>query len=249
MTYNIHSGFGWRGRHNLDTVLEVISPEQADLVALQEVDFALRRSGYVNQAQWLAERLGMHAIIGATRRQGRYGNALLTRWATTFVMNHNLTVRPHPGRACLEVHLATPNGTLRCYVTHLGLVPQERMAQVRRLTREIIATGGSHEPALFMGDMNTVSRSRVSRVLRRRFTDAFKVAGNGSGCDLPRAPTGGAGRLYLCRRSDADRGSCCRDTLVRQGIGSPPARRGLASRFQREAPIIRRRGHIDQVFL
>lgn len=179
MTYNIHSGFGWRGRHNLDSILEVISPEQADLVALQEVDFALRRSGYVNQAQWLAERLGMHAIIGATRRQGRYGNALLTRWATTFVMNHNLTVRPHPGRACLEAHLTTPNGTLRCYVTHLGLVPQERMAQVERLTREIIATNGSHEPALLMGDFNTVSRSRVSRLLRRRFTDAFKIAGNG----------------------------------------------------------------------
>jgi len=178
MTYNIHSGFGRHG-HDLDRILGVIEPEQADLVALQEVDFALRRSGYVNQAQWLAERLRMHAIIGGTRRQGRYGNVLLTRWATTFVMNHNLTVRPHPGRACLEVHLATPNGTLRCYVTHLGLVPQERMAQVRRLMWEIIATEGSHEPALLMGDMNTVSRSRVSRVLQRSFTDAFKVAGKG----------------------------------------------------------------------
>jgi endonuclease/exonuclease/phosphatase family metal-dependent hydrolase len=178
MTYNIHSGFGRHG-HDLDRILAVIEAEQADVVALQEVDFALRRSGYVNQAQWLAERLSMHAIIGGTRRQGRYGNALLTRWATTFVMNHNLTVRPHPGRACLEAHLTTPKGALRCYVTHLGLVPQERIAQVERLTREIIATNGSHEPALLMGDFNTVSRSRVSRLLRRRFTDAFKIAGNG----------------------------------------------------------------------
>jgi endonuclease/exonuclease/phosphatase family metal-dependent hydrolase len=178
MTYNIHSGFGRHG-YDLHTILRVIEPEQADLVALQEVDFALRRSGYVNQAQWLADRLNMHAIIGGTRRQGRYGNALLTRWATTFVMNHSLTVRPHPGRACLEAHLTTPKGTLRCYVTHLGLVPQERMAQVKRLTREIIVTDGGHEPALLMGDFNTVSRSRVSRLLRRRFTDAFKVAGNG----------------------------------------------------------------------
>ena len=178
MTYNIHSGFGRHG-HNLDTILRVIESEQADLVALQEVDFALRRSGYVNQAQWLADRLSMHAIIGGTRRQGRYGNALLTRWPITLVMNHNLTVLPHPGRACLEAHLTTPEGTLRCYVTHLGLVPQERMVQVRRLIGEIIVADGGHEPALLMGDFNTVSRSRVSRVLRRRFTDAFKVAGNG----------------------------------------------------------------------
>jgi endonuclease/exonuclease/phosphatase family metal-dependent hydrolase len=178
MTYNIHSGFGRHG-YDLHAILRVIEPEQVDLVALQEVDFALRRSRYVNQAQWLADRLGMHAIIGATRRQGRYGNALLTRWPTTFVINHNLTVRPHPGRACLEAHLTTPKGTLRCYVTHLGLVPQERMAQVKQLTREIIATDGSKEPALLMGDFNTLSRSRVSRVLQRHFTDAFKVVGNG----------------------------------------------------------------------
>ena len=178
MTYNIHSGFGRHG-HDLQTILRVIEFEQADLVALQEVDFALRRSGYINQAQWLADRLNMHAMIGSTRRQGRYGNALLTRWPTTFVMNHNLTVRPHPGRACLEAHLITPEGTLRCYVTHLGLVPRERMAQVKRLTEEILATDEEHEPALLMGDFNTVSRSRVSRVLRRRFTDAFKVSGNG----------------------------------------------------------------------
>jgi len=70
MTYNIHSGFGRHG-HDLHTILRVIEPEQVDLVALQEVDFALRRSGYVNQAQWLADRLSMHAIIGGTRRQGR----------------------------------------------------------------------------------------------------------------------------------------------------------------------------------
>ena len=112
MTYNIHSGFGRHG-HDLHTILRVIEPEQADLVALQEVDFALRRSGYVNQAQWLADRLSMHAIIGGTRRQGRYGNALLTRWATTFVMNHSLTVPASrtglPGGAPYH-----PKGTLRC---------------------------------------------------------------------------------------------------------------------------------------
>jgi len=178
MTYNIHSGFGRHG-YDLHTIFQAIEHEQPDLVGLQEVDFALRRSRYVNQAQWLADRLGMNAIIGGTRLRGRYGNALLTRWPTTFVMNHNLTVRPHPGRACLEAHLTTPKGTLRCYVTHLGLVPQERMAQVKRLIREVIAIDDGHDPVLLMGDFNTVSRSRVSRFLQRRFTDAFAAVGNG----------------------------------------------------------------------
>jgi len=178
MTYNIHSGFG-RDGYDLDTIVRAIEHERADLVALQEVDFELRRTGYVNQAQWLAAKLGMHAITGGTRRQGRYGNALLTRWPAKFVMNHNLTVPPYAGRACLEVHLATPKGTLRCYVTHLGLLSQERMVQVKRLTREIIEADRGHEPTLLMGDFNTTARSPVSHQLRSRFTDVFAVVGNG----------------------------------------------------------------------
>ncbi|HTP41867.1 MAG TPA: endonuclease/exonuclease/phosphatase family protein [Nitrospiria bacterium] len=178
MTYNIHSGFGERG-YDLNAIARAIELERVDLVAMQEVDFSLRRSDYVNQAQWLADHLGMHAIIGGTRRQGRYGNALLTRWTTTYVKNHILTVWPHAGRACLEAHLTTPKGLLRCYVTHLGLLPQERMAQAQRLTREIITVDEGHDPILLMGDFNTVPTSRVSRLLRGRFTDVFAVVGDG----------------------------------------------------------------------
>lgn len=177
MTYNIHSGFG-RDGYDLHAIRHAIEHERIDLVALQEVDFGLRRTGYVNQARWLGDHLRLHAITGGSRRQGRYGNALLTRWPATFVMNHNLTVWPHPGRACLEVHLATPRGTIRCYVTHLGLLPQERTVQVSRLLEEIVTDDG-HHPLLLMGDFNTVPRSQVSRQLRSRFTDVFGAVGNG----------------------------------------------------------------------
>jgi endonuclease/exonuclease/phosphatase family metal-dependent hydrolase len=178
MTYNIHSGFGLDG-YDLHAIHRAIEHERVDLVALQEVDFGLRRTGYVNQARWLGDRLGLHAIAGGTRRQGRYGNALLTRWPATFVMNHNLTVWPQPGRACLEVHLAMPKGALRCFVTHFGLLPQERTVQVERLIDEIIPGKDEHAPLVLMGDFNTVPRSRVSGRLRTRFTDAFEAVGNG----------------------------------------------------------------------
>jgi endonuclease/exonuclease/phosphatase family metal-dependent hydrolase len=178
MTYNIHSGFGLDG-YDLHAIHRAIEHERVDLVALQEVDFGLRRTGYVNQARWLGDRLGLHAIAGGTRRQGRYGNALLTRWPATFVMNHNLTVWPQPGRACLEVHLETPKGLLRCYATHLGLLPQERTVQVARLIDEIITEESRLAPSVLMGDFNTVPRSRVSGQLRGRFTDVFDAVGNG----------------------------------------------------------------------
>ena len=49
MTYNIHSGFG-RDGYDLRTIVRVIEHERPDVVALQEVDFGLWRTGYVNQA-------------------------------------------------------------------------------------------------------------------------------------------------------------------------------------------------------
>jgi endonuclease/exonuclease/phosphatase family metal-dependent hydrolase len=179
VTYNIHSGFGRHG-YDLDAIQRTIAHEAPDVVALQEVDFGLRRTGYIDQAQWLADRLHLYPVTGPTRRKGRYGNALLSRWPATCIRNHDLTVWPQPGRACLEVHLDLPKITLRCFVTHLGLIPQERVAQASRLIEcikesEDDANGG----VLVMGDFNTIPRSQVSHWLRRRFIDAFHAAGEG----------------------------------------------------------------------
>lgn len=179
MTYNIHSGFGRQG-YDLDAIYRTIEHEKADVVALQEVDLGLRRTGYVDQAQWLADRLNLYPFTGPTRRQGRYGNALLSRWPATLVRNHDLTIWPQAGRACLEVHIETPKLALHCFVTHLGLLPQERMLQVSRLVERVVSSDGRpHAATLLMGDFNTIPRSRVSHKLRHRFTDTFHAAGEG----------------------------------------------------------------------
>jgi endonuclease/exonuclease/phosphatase family metal-dependent hydrolase len=178
MTYNIHSAFGRHG-YDLDAVYRAIEHEAPDVVALQEVDFGLRRTGYVDQAKWLARQLRLHVFPGPTRRSGRYGNALLSRWPATFTANHDLTVWPQPGRACLEVHLDVPKAPLRCFVTHFGLVPQERMIQAAHLMERIIGPDEPETAVLLMGDFNTIPRSRVSSRLRLRLTDAFSVAGAG----------------------------------------------------------------------
>jgi len=179
MTYNIHSGFGRRG-YDLDAVCRAIEHEAPDVVALQEVDFGLRRTGYADQAQWLAERLGLHAYRGPTRRQGRYGNALLSRWPAKLVQNHDLTIWPQPGRACLEVHLDAPKGTLHCFATHLGLVPGERVLQMTQLIEEVVdPTTRKHGAVLLLGDFNTIPRSHLSSQLRKHLLDAFHVAGVG----------------------------------------------------------------------
>lgn len=51
-------------RYDPDRTAKKILGFQADIVALQEVDVGHERSGYVNQAAYIADRLGMsHTFI------------------------------------------------------------------------------------------------------------------------------------------------------------------------------------------
>ena len=64
-----------------DLVVRELRRLRPDLVALQEVDQGTRRSGGVDQAEWLGRQTGMHAVFGAAMDHdgGRYGLALLSR--------------------------------------------------------------------------------------------------------------------------------------------------------------------------
>ena len=82
-TWNIFGGRTWDGaRVDLDLTLATLRRLDADLVALQEVDRDLPRSGRVDQARALGEALGMDwrfapALLGPGG--GAYGIALLSR--------------------------------------------------------------------------------------------------------------------------------------------------------------------------
>ena len=53
LCYNIHYGQGNDGVYDLERLAEVIKEVKPDLVALQEVDVMVRRSGKVHQASKL----------------------------------------------------------------------------------------------------------------------------------------------------------------------------------------------------
>ena len=58
VTYNIQYGLGEDGRYDLDRIAAAV--EDADVIALQEVERFWKRSGVVYQAAGLAERLPDH---------------------------------------------------------------------------------------------------------------------------------------------------------------------------------------------
>jgi endonuclease/exonuclease/phosphatase family metal-dependent hydrolase len=143
-TYNIHHGAGVDDRLDLERIAREIERGGADVIGLQEVDRRWSaRSEFVDQASWLAERLGMHVAYAANldldplepgqpRRQ--YGTAVLSRFP--ILSGHNtLLPRPRGGeqRGLLETVLNVRGVRVRFANTHLQHnSAEERLAQTQR---------------------------------------------------------------------------------------------------------------------
>src|SRR5690606_1310461 len=101
MSFNIAHGMGMDGQVDLERTAQVIEGSGATIVALQEVDrYFSDRSFYMDQVEWLSERLGMYAAFGANLNQApdnperpnrQYGNATLSTYPIKYAENHFLT--------------------------------------------------------------------------------------------------------------------------------------------------------------
>ena len=91
-SYNIHRAIGRDGRYEPGRILRVAQELNADIIALQEVDFP--RQDHAPIAPWLAQKTGMIAIGGPVwSREGvGYGNALLSRYPVDRVRRWDLSV-------------------------------------------------------------------------------------------------------------------------------------------------------------
>jgi endonuclease/exonuclease/phosphatase family metal-dependent hydrolase len=103
---------------------------------------------------YLAEGTGMTAIAGPTlmRKEGHYGNALLTRLPVSNIQRLDLTFHRWEPRGALSADIDCWGTKLRAVATHLGLWPKERRFQVRRLLK-LFHTERT-QPAVLMGDLN-----------------------------------------------------------------------------------------------
>ncbi|MFJ8853079.1 endonuclease/exonuclease/phosphatase family protein [Streptomyces sp. NPDC102437] len=190
MTFNIHHGTDPDDVLNLDHVAQTVEQSGADVIGLQEVDrhFA-SRSEFVDQAEWLAERLGLHLAYGTNldldpekpgdpRRQ--YGTAILSRFPIT--NSHNtLLPRSETGeqRGLLEADLMVRGKKFRFLNTHLEHTSQaERHTQVAAINTIV---NGSRLPTVLVGDLNATPGSGEIASVTKRLTDTWPVAGKGDG--------------------------------------------------------------------
>lgn len=172
LSYNIHHAEGVDGKLDLGRIAKVIQSAQPDIVALQEVDQNVKRSGNVDQAAELGRLTQMNSAFGGNieLQGGKYGNAILTRFEIVGQQNDALpNINAGEQRGILKVMIKLPGRSegLKLYATHLDHRREERE---RVLSAERI-NGMIEElaPSLLMGDLNDVSGSATLNLLDRKW--------------------------------------------------------------------------------
>ena len=193
-SYNIHHAAGTDDRLDLERIATEIERGGADIVGLQEVDrHWSERSEFVDQAQWLADRLGMEVVYGANldldppapgqpRRQ--YGTAILSDYPIVYSHNTHLP-RPEGGeqRGLLEAAIDVGGVRIRVANTHLQHTSAvERRAQTERIV-ELLRPVDT--PIVLVADLNARPEAPELAPLWPRFVDAWRRGGEGDGFTYP----------------------------------------------------------------
>jgi endonuclease/exonuclease/phosphatase family metal-dependent hydrolase len=175
VTYNIRHARGMDGAVDLARTADVLRSLDADLVALQEVDDRAARSGGVDQATELAQRLGMRAAFGPFMdyQGGRYGMAILSRYPFAEVQELRLP-DGHEPRIALVAHVRLPNDEIVTVVNvHFDWVDDDtfRVAQAQVVAEYL---RGLQNPFVLLGDFNDQPGSRTHRLFSELAKEAVK---------------------------------------------------------------------------
>ena len=177
MTYNVHRCIGMDRRISPERTIEVIRAHRPDIVALQELDVKRKRTGHVDQAHMIAEKLEMlyhfHSVIHFEQEQ--FGNAILSRFP--FELKHAGLLPGEPrflhkkrGAIWVQVHVGTTD--LQFINTHLDLRGRERLMQMEALIgSDWIGHPECRAPVILSGDFNAHPGSSVCCKVREVLRD------------------------------------------------------------------------------
>jgi endonuclease/exonuclease/phosphatase family metal-dependent hydrolase len=163
MTYNVRHCAGMDMVLDYDRTAAVISAQNPDIVAIQELDSMTGRSGQQYQLGELAIRTGYYPVFGSAIDYdgGRYGVGILTR-------EQPLSTKriPLPGeepRVLLVIEMK--DYVLAC--THLDLEEEQRLASVPLIVEEAQRW---QKPFILAGDLNDAPDSELLKEITKYFT-------------------------------------------------------------------------------
>jgi len=136
---------------NLDQIARQL--HRFDMVGLQEIDAGSLRSGFVNQAEYLAMRAGFpfwrHQLNRNIGKLAQHSNALLSKVTPTDTVEYRLPGMI-PGRGVLVAHYGRPDNPLLLLVVHLALGSRARRQQLGFIADLV----SGYRNVIIMGDMN-----------------------------------------------------------------------------------------------
>ena len=188
MTYNIHHGEGLDRKVDLQRIADLIKHEQADIVALQEVDKGVQRTAKRDCPAELAALTGMTCVFSNNYHYqgGDYGNAVLTRFPVKHWTNHHYKMlRPGEPRGLLQVVLEVHGRELVFLDTHLDARRDDAERWSSAAELEEALQPYRDQPMIFCGDFNDTPDSRTCQKLAQQFTDTWKAIGEGDGFTIP----------------------------------------------------------------
>jgi endonuclease/exonuclease/phosphatase family metal-dependent hydrolase len=174
VTYNVRAGLD-----GIDHVAEDLKALAGDVIALQEVERGVRRSKKVDQAQTLAEALGMHAEYAPSFafQSGEHGVAILSRFRVSDVQ----TIRLPQGsgkwpRVALTARIEAPR-PFRFVCVHLarpwgwpGSNLRARLDQIRFLVDQL---KDEPLPIVIAGDFNSLPFSVEAATMLRHYATTW----------------------------------------------------------------------------
>ncbi len=163
MTYNVKNAVGMDGRRNYWRIAGAVARVVPDVVAVQELDSATRRSKGDYVLGELARITKMHATYAPAIDfdGGKYGVGILSR-------EKPLSVRavPLPGREEARVMLMAEFGSYVFCCVHLSLTDEDRMASLPIILE---AVRQWDKPVLLAGDWNASPSSPFVEEVQRDF--------------------------------------------------------------------------------
>ncbi|QIL38247.1 endonuclease/exonuclease/phosphatase [Pedobacter sp. HDW13] len=179
MSYNIHHcnppTKEKEGTIDVNAIAKAISLQHPDLVALQEVDVNTKRSGNINQAVLLAQKLKMNFYFAKAidHDGGDYGVAILSRFPLsaqkTYKLPKNNSARAEQ-RVFAIATVEIANGKfIRFASTHLDAerAEENRIMQVKEIVK---LTAAETLPLLIAGDLNAEPGSETIKLFDAAFT-------------------------------------------------------------------------------
>lgn len=166
ISYNIRHGRGMDDKVDIDRSARVIADAKPHLVALQEVDKDVARSGNIDIAEILGAQLGMHHEFSRfmPHQGGEYGLAVLSNFPIVEARVHALPDGAEP-RVALEVEVDVPLASgkkkrISFVCVHFDWTKPDdfRFAQATRLL-EILHP--RKHPVIIAGDYNDLRGSRT----------------------------------------------------------------------------------------